>query len=149
MNVIGKGTIDKGEQYFKYVLYVPHLSHNLLSIYQITHRDRIRTMEFTPNLLFIRDLETREIISTGVVDHASRLYYFLDFSHDDDSDFSADSSIVFYHTSSVDLDFEDFGYLNLGVLTCDQVLEPSISSPPTDIPSTIFPYDSCIHIAMD
>ena len=48
-------------------------------------------MEFTPDLVFIRDLKTRKIIATGVVDHASRLYYFSYFSHDDDSYFSVDS----------------------------------------------------------
>ena len=75
MNVIGKGTIDKGKGYFKDVLCVPHLSHNLLSIYQLTHGDRGRTVEFTPDSIFIKDLETREIIATRVVDHASMLYY--------------------------------------------------------------------------
>ena len=94
MHVIGKITIDKGEGYFKYVLCVPHLSHNLLSIYQLSSEDRGRIVEFTPNLVFIRDLETRKIIATGAVDHASRLYYFSYFSHDDDGYFS------------VDLDFE-------------------------------------------
>ena len=39
--------------------------------------------------------------------------------------------------------------MNLGVLTCDQVLEPSIASPPIDIPYTIIPDDSCVHISMD
>ena len=39
--------------------------------------------------------------------------------------------------------------MNLGVLTCDQVLEPSIASPPIDILSTIFLDDYCIQIAMD
>ena len=150
MNVIGKGTIDKGEGHFKDVLCVPHLSHNLLSIYQLTHGDRRRIVEFTLDLVFIRDLETRQIIATGVVDHASRLYYFSDFAHDDDSDFLADSSADFDHTSCVDSDFEeDFGYLNLGILTCDQVLESSTISPPTYILSTIVLDDSCTHIAMD
>lgn len=74
-----------------------------------------------------------------MVNHASWLYYFLVFGHDDDSDFSAD----FDHISSDDSTFE-----NLGVLTYDQVLEPSTSSP-TDIPSTFVFYDTCIHIAMD
>ena len=122
----------------------PHLSHNRISIYQLTHGDRRRTVEFTPDSFFIRDFETRDIISIGVVDHASRLYY-LYFTHDDDSDFSIDSSVDFYHTSSVDSNFEeDFSYLNLGILTCDQVLDPSITSPP------IVVFDaSCIHIAMD
>ena len=74
MNVIGKGTIDKEEEYFKDVLCVPHLSHNLLSIYQLTHGDRRRTVEFTLDLVFIKELETRQIIAIGVVDHASHLY---------------------------------------------------------------------------
>ena len=99
---------------------------------------------------FLLDLETREIIATGVVDRTSRLYYFSYFSHDDDNDFSIDSLAHFDHTSNVDSDFEEnFGYLNLVVLTCDQVLEPSISSPPIDIASTIIPDDYCIHTTMD
>ena len=65
INFIGKDTIDKGEGYFKYLLCVPHLSHNILSIYQLTHGDRIRTMEFKPYLVFIKDLETRKIIFVG------------------------------------------------------------------------------------
>ena len=81
-----------------------------------------------------------------MVDHASRLYYFSNFGHNDDSDFSTD----FDHISNDDSYFEEnFGYLNLGVLTCDQVIESSISSPPTNIPSIVILDDSCIHIAMD
>ena len=107
-------------------------------------------MEFTSDLVFTRDLETRAVIVTRVVGHAYQLYYFVEFSHDDGNDSSAVSSADFDHTSSVDSNFEeDFGYLNLGILTYDQVLEPSISSPPIDIPSTILPNDIFIHIAMD
>ena len=84
-----------------------------------------------------------------MVDHTSRLYY-LYFSHDDDNDFSANSSADFDHTSSVDSDFEeDFGYLNLGIFTCDKVLEPSIASPPSEITSIFVPDDYYIHTAMD
>ena len=146
MNVIGKGTIDKGEGYFKDVLCVPHLSHNLLSIYQLIHGDTRRTMEFTPNLLFIRDLNTREVIATWVVDHASWLYYFSNFGHDDHYYFSTNFDCI----SNDDSNFEEnFGYLNLGVLTCDQVIKLYIYFPPIDIPSNIFPIDIHIHISMD
>ena len=146
VNVIGKVTIDKGEGKFKDVLYIPHQSHNIFPIYQLTHGDRGRTVEFTPDSIFIKDLETRLIISIGVADHASQLYYFSEFGHDDDSDYLVD----FDHTSTIDSDFEEnFGYLNLGVLTYDQVLEPSISSPPTDITYIFVPDDSCIYIAID
>lgn len=81
-------------------------------------------MEFTPNSVIIRDLESGAIIATRVVDHASRLYSFSDFGPIDE----VDSSYV------DDSDFEEnFGHLNLGILTCDPVLEPCISSPPIDI----------------
>ena len=51
INVIEKYIINKGEGYFKDVLCIPHLSHNLLSIYHLTHGDRRRTVEFTPYLV--------------------------------------------------------------------------------------------------
>lgn len=65
MNVIGKGTIDKVGGYFKDVLCAPHLSHNLLYIYQLTHGDTRRTMEFTPDYVFSRDLEARKVLLQG------------------------------------------------------------------------------------
>ncbi len=103
-------------------------------------------MEFTPNLVFIKDLETREILYTRVVDHTSQLYYFIDFSHDDDSSYSVD----FDHISSDDLDFEEnFGYLNFDIITCDQFLDPFIHSPHIEISFIVVLDDDFIHIAMD
>lgn len=88
-----------------------------------------------------RYLESREIIATQMVDNASWLYTFTIFLFDN----------VFYpsvidHTSSVDHDFEEnFGYLNLRVLTCDLDIEPCISSPPP----TIAIDDACIAKVMN
>lgn len=88
-------------------------------------------MKFTPNSVIIKDWERREIIVTRMVDHASWLYTFSDFVPDDGYD-----PLVVDHTPSVNFDFEEnFGYLNLGILTCDLVLEPCILSPPPTIAS--------------
>lgn len=129
INVIGKGSIYIGDGTFNDVLCVPHLSNNLLFIYQVTHSGARKIVEFTPDLVHIRDLESKEIIATGVVDHASQLYTFSNFVPNDGFDPLDDD-----HTSSVDLDFEEnFGYLNLGILTSDPVLEPCIPCPPYTI----------------
>lgn len=108
---------------------VPQLTHNLVSIYQITHGGNGRIVELTPNLVIIRDLESREFIATGVVDHSSQLYYFANFSTD-----SASIPRVVHHTTSLHHHSEGrLGFLNLVVLDSDLILEPSISSPPPTI----------------
>lgn len=127
MSAIGKGSIDIGDGTFNDVLCVPHLSNNILSIYQITHGETRKTVEFTPDPVITQDLESREIIATGMVDHASRLYTFSNFAPDDGFD-----PLAVDYTPSVNIDFEEnFGYLNLGILTSDPVLEPCIPSPPS------------------
>lgn len=55
MDVIGKGSISIGDNSFNDVLCVPHLTNNLLSIYQITHGATKRIVEFTLESVFIRD----------------------------------------------------------------------------------------------
>ena len=61
------------------MLYVPSLSANLLSAYQISHSGFGKTVEFTPNLVFIRDSMTRGIIAIGIVDLSTHLYSFSYF----------------------------------------------------------------------
>lgn len=136
-DVIGKGSIGIGDNSFNNVLCVPHLTNNLLSIYQITHSATKRVVEFTPDSVFIRDMETRAIIATRVVDHASQLYSFSDFV--DDDDFTFDDST--YDCDGSDFE-ENFRHLNMGILTCDPVLESCISSPHIDITSPIAPEDA-------
>ena len=79
MTVCGKGSIDIGDGIFHDVLCVPSLSSNLLFIYQITHSGTGKTIEFAQDSMHIRDSETINIIATGTVDHASRLYSFSHF----------------------------------------------------------------------
>jgi hypothetical protein len=101
---------------------------NLLSIYQITHGGNGRFLEFTPNSAIIRYLESRSVIATRVVDHSSWLYSFSFFSLDD-----ASIPIVVHHTYILHHHSKKrFGFLKIGVLTLDIVLDPSIPSlPPT------------------
>ena len=84
MKVYGKGSIPMGEGKFNDVLCVPSLTTNILSIYQITHWAQGKIVEFTPDYVYIRDMETRDVIAMGVVDHTSHLYYFARFVDNDD-----------------------------------------------------------------
>lgn len=62
---------------------------------------------------------------------------FSDFAPDCDS-----NPLVVDHNPSVNFDFEEnFGYLNMGILTLDPVLDICIFSPP----STIASKDTCEH----
>ena len=67
MKVSGKGYIGIGEGTFNDVLCVPSLTTNLLSIYQITHGGQGKTIEFTLDRVYIRDLETRDIVAIGML----------------------------------------------------------------------------------
>lgn len=140
MNVIEKESINIRDETFNDVLCVPHLTNNLLSIYQITYGATRKAMEFTIDSIIFRDLESGDIISIGVVDHASRLYSFSNFIPINDFDSSNDD-----HTSSVDSNIEEkFGYLNLCILTCDPILEPCIPYPHIDITHTLTHDDACV-----
>ena len=55
----GIGKIDLDNGYFNNVLYVPDLAANLLSVYQMTHKDTTKRVTFTQN-----DVEISEV-STG------------------------------------------------------------------------------------
>jgi len=103
---------------------------NLLFVYHITHSGARKTIEFTLDLVIIRDLETTEILATRVVDHASQLYTFFYFSLDDGSD-----PLTIDHTSCVNITSKSkFGYLNLGILSIDSILHLGvIHSSPTHL----------------
>jgi hypothetical protein len=76
VDVIGKGFVDASTSTFEDVLYVPNMSSNLLSIYRISKNGR--KIEFTPDLVTIKDLEDNALLAVGKADHESHLY---DFSH--------------------------------------------------------------------
>ena len=69
MEVEGKGNMEMENGEFQDVLYVPNLSSNLLSIYQITHLGDGHRVEFLPNLVVI----------LGKVNHDKRFYSFSHF----------------------------------------------------------------------
>ena len=52
-SVIGSRTTHLNNGQFKDVLFVPNLSYNLLSVYQITHSSEGRTVEFSPHQVVI------------------------------------------------------------------------------------------------
>ena len=79
MTVCGKGIVYIQDGTFNDVLYVPSMSTNLLSVYQISHSGSGKTVEFTLDSIFIRDSMTRGIVATGTVDLSTRLYSFSHF----------------------------------------------------------------------
>ena len=76
----GKDThieMETGE--FKDVLYVPNLSSNLLSVYQITHLGDGHKVEFLPNSVQVRSLKDNLVVVVGTVNDNKRLYTFSHF----------------------------------------------------------------------
>lgn len=61
---------------FENILYAPSLSTNLLSIYQITHYGNGKKVEFTPNLVIVKELENDALVAMGQTNHNSQLYSF-------------------------------------------------------------------------
>lgn len=71
ISVTKRGSINIDDDTFNYVLCVPSLSSNLISIYHITHSGKCKTIKFTHDLVLIRDLHGGGIIVARNVDHAS------------------------------------------------------------------------------
>jgi hypothetical protein len=79
--VLGEGRVELHNGSFENVVHVPNISMNLLSVYQITQKDK--KVEFTSNSVSVIDMHDNSIIAIGEVDHKSRLYKFTNFSNDD------------------------------------------------------------------
>jgi hypothetical protein len=80
LSVVGSRTIQVDNGHFNDVLCVPSLSCNLLSIYQITHSGEVKTVDFSPHQVVIKDLKyPKHVLSTGIVDDITRLYKFENF----------------------------------------------------------------------
>ena len=75
----GKGSIKLEHGRFKYVLYVPSLASNLLSLYQMNHTGSPKRVIFGPDSVEIIDISTMNIIEKGVANHASKEYEFSHF----------------------------------------------------------------------
>jgi hypothetical protein len=78
--VHGKGSIEMIDGMINNVIYVPNISANFLSIYQIANFGSGKTILFTPNFVVVREIEDpSQIVSIGKVDHNARLYSFSHF----------------------------------------------------------------------
>ena len=77
--VIGKGRIELTNISLENVLHVPKLSINLLSMYQMINSGTGKRVIFTPDAVDIYDMQTNSKVSTGEVNHQSKLYTFFEF----------------------------------------------------------------------
>ncbi|KAH9294696.1 hypothetical protein KI387_038284, partial [Taxus chinensis] len=95
LKVMGAGIVNMPNGSVHDVLHVPHISNNLLSVYQICNSGKGKTIEFSPDKVVIRELnDPNDIVAIGVVDTDSRLYLFEKFET------SAGSSLI-AHSDSV------------------------------------------------
>ena len=65
--------------FFSNVLYVPSLTSNLLSVYQMTHTGVPKRVSFIPNYVDIMDLASEKLIAKGLANHHARAYEFSHF----------------------------------------------------------------------
>jgi hypothetical protein len=108
LSVERSGTIQIENDHFNYVLCVPTLSCNLLSVYQINHSGEGKTIEFSPYQVVIKDLKyPKHVLATGIVDDITRLYKFYNFGS------SSFSSVFVVHSDDLrKLWHELFAHLN-------------------------------------
>jgi hypothetical protein len=79
VEVTDKGRIELTNESFENVLHVPKISVNLLSMYQMMNFGTRKKFIFTTNSMDIYDMQTNSRVSTGEVNHQSRLYTFSEF----------------------------------------------------------------------
>ena len=107
MEVKGKGHVEMENGEFKDVLYVPNLSSNLLSIYQITHLGDGHKVEFLPDSVMVRSLKDDSLVAVGKVNDDKRLYSFSHFVHE-----SSSQALLTHSTTQINLWHEWFGHLD-------------------------------------
>jgi hypothetical protein len=106
LEVNGKGRIELTNGSFENVLHTPKLFFNLLFVYQMTNSGTRNKFIFTPNAVDIYDMQTNSRVSTGEVNHQSRLFTFSKF-------IEPDSALLFTHADeSSRIWHERFGHLN-------------------------------------
>jgi hypothetical protein len=118
IEVTGKGRIELTNGSFKNVLHIPKLYFNLLSMYQMTNSGTRNKFIFTPNFVDIYDMQTNSKVSTGEVNHQSRLYTFSEFNEPDSALLlaHADESSTIWHEMFGHLKFRYIKYLSKKLL---------------------------------
>ena len=97
--------MENGE--FKDVLYVPNLSSNLLSIYQIIHLGDGHKVEFLPDSVLVQSLKDDSLVAVGKFNDDKRLYSFSHFVPK-----SLSQALLTHSTSQINLWHEQFGHLD-------------------------------------
>jgi hypothetical protein len=77
--VTEKGRIELTNESFENVLNVPKYFVNLLSMHQMKNSGTRKRVILKPNALNIYDTQTNSRVSTGEVNHQSRVYKFSEF----------------------------------------------------------------------
>ena len=109
LSVTSLGTISLEGGSIQYVLLVPTISTNLLSIFQIFHSSSRKIVEFSPHDVVIRDLHDLYLIfAIGSVELQSHLYQFDGF----ESSKSTSVSLVAYVDIVSKLWHKRFGHVN-------------------------------------
>jgi hypothetical protein len=83
VEVTDKGRIEFTKKSFENVLHVPKLFVNLLSMYQMKNYCIGKRFILTLDAVDIYDMQTNSMVSTGEVNHQSRLYTFSEFIEPD------------------------------------------------------------------
>ena len=83
VEVTNKGRIELTNVSCENVMHIPKLPINLLSMYQMTNSNIGKKVIFTPNSMDIYNMKTNSRVSTGEVNHQSRLYTFSEFIEPD------------------------------------------------------------------
>src|SRR5713101_4699107 len=71
---LGKGRIDLDHGKFSNVLYVPGLTSNLLSVYQMTHIGSPKKVIFSLDEVEIINISSGKFIAKGIANHTSKVY---------------------------------------------------------------------------
>jgi hypothetical protein len=79
VKVTRKGRIELTNGSFENVLHVPKLYVNILSMYQKKKSCTGKRVIFTLDVVDIYDMKTNSMVSTGEVNHQSRIYTFSKF----------------------------------------------------------------------
>ena len=139
MEVEGKGHVEMENGEFKNVLYVPNLSSNILSIYQITHLGDGHKVKFLPDLVKMHSLKDDSVVVVGKVHHEKWLYSFSHLVPKPPSQALLTQSI-----STIQLWHERYGHLSFHYLQ-----QLSTSKMVKCLPQINFSHGECSTDSMD